>query len=53
MVEGKPEQMLVFFSDLGSRVLAEAEVIAVDGTFKTCPHPFYQLFVVQVRICAN
>ena len=50
MVEGKPARMLVFYSDWGASVLAEAELIAVDGTFKTCPPPFYQLFVVQVRV---
>ena len=50
MVEEKPARMLVFYSDWGASVLAEAELIAVDGTFKTCPPPFYQLFVVQVRV---
>ena len=48
MVAGKPAMMLVFYSDWSAAALAEADFIAADGTFKTCPPPFYQLFVVQV-----
>lgn len=40
--------MLVFCSEFGASALEQAEIIGVDGTFKTCPPPFYQLFIIQV-----
>jgi len=39
--------MAIFASDFGLQLLQKAPVIAVDGTFSTCPAPWCQLFVLQ------
>jgi len=40
----------IFASDTGLDMLTRARRIAVDGTFKTTPTPFAQLFAIQVPV---
>ena len=50
MAEGGKELIAIFASDFGLDLLKKAPVIAVDGTFQTCPVPCCQLFVLQAVI---
>ena len=36
----------IFATDEGMRVLSECDNILCDGTFKACPSPYYQLYVI-------
>ena len=45
--EGGEELIAIFASEFGVEMLQKAPVIAVDGTFSTCPTPWCQLFVLQ------
>jgi len=48
-VEPDQEEMIaIFASDRSLQLLSTANILAVDGTFFTCPKPFLQLFVLQV-----
>lgn len=49
MEPGSEQLMAVFASDRSLQLLSTARVLAVDGTFFTCPLPFTQLYVLQVR----
>jgi len=40
--------MAVFVTDMGLDIMARTNVLAMDGTFRTCPDPFFQLYVIQV-----
>ena len=42
----------IFATDDGMRVLLECDNILCDGTFKACPSPYYQLYVI-VRFWEN
>jgi len=35
------------------KYLTECDVLYVDGTFKSCPKPFYQLFIIHKSKNAN
>ena len=50
VTEGGTELIAIFASDFGLELLKKAPVIAVDGTFQTCPVPWCQLFVLQAVI---
>lgn len=43
-------QGLVFVSDSLINMLATNNEVQCDGTFKTVPRLFYQLFTVQVKV---
>jgi len=46
--------MLVFASDFGIEVLEKAAVISIDGTFRSAPEPFCQVFVIMAELgCAS
>jgi hypothetical protein len=39
--------MMVWGTDVAFANLCAADEVFVDGTFKTCPAPFYQLFIIH------
>jgi len=52
--EGRPEQIIVFASDFGIEILEKAASICVDGTFRSAPAPFCQVFVIMAELgCAS
>ena len=48
--EDGEELMAIFASEFGIEMLKKAPIIAVDGTFSTCPSPWCQLFVIQAVV---
>jgi len=48
--DGSNKKMAVFASDRGLEILSRTNCVALDGTFKTSPPPFLQLFVIQVNL---
>ena len=50
MVEDGTECLAIFASEFAIELLRKATLIAVDGTFTTCPAPFYQLFILQAQV---
>lgn len=45
---GGVETMVVFSSPDRFRALCEADSAFADGTFKVCPTPFYQLYIIHM-----
>ena len=43
-------RMLVFATDQGLRYLCRARQWYMDGTFKTCPRLFHQLYIIRVPL---
>ncbi len=41
------QRIIIFSSDLQLRVLARTKQIGVDGTFKSCPTMFAQLYIIM------
>ena len=50
---GDEDVALVFMSSFGKRVLETSSVWSMDGTFKTVPDQFAQLYVVHGNSKAN
>ncbi|XP_053202906.1 uncharacterized protein LOC128387687 [Panonychus citri] len=48
--EGEGDRILVFGSFKSFQRLAEADNIYMDGTFKSCPKLFYQIYTIHVMI---
>ena len=46
----KDELIAVFASDFAIEKLETLSAISVDGTFSTCPPPFYQLFIILAKL---
>lgn len=44
------ETYLVFCTEVFFRMLCEAPRVNMDGTFKTCPRPFVQLFTLHIPL---
>ena len=45
--DGDVDKIIVYASDESLRLLAEADDIYIDGTFRTCPRLFYQIFTIH------
>jgi hypothetical protein len=44
-----PRRMLIFATNEGLKLLAASDDWYMDGTFKTCPPPFYQLYTIRAK----
>ena len=42
-----PDRILVFSNSELQRIARNSHVFHVDGTFRVCPKPFYQLYTVH------
>ena len=47
---GDPKRILIFSTDEGLQSLKNCKQWAADGTFKSCPSIFYQLYILHVQI---
>ena len=47
--EDENEAVLVYISDTGAQVLRTHKVWCMDGTFRTTPSPFSQVYIVMAR----
>ena len=45
---GAEDKIILLGTQSNLHYLAEAECLYVDGTFKTCPHLFYQIFSIHI-----
>lgn len=48
--EGGRAHLFVFGTAQFFKRLCEADCVFADGTFKTCPEPFYQLYILHILI---
>ena len=49
----KEPLLLIFMSSWGRDVLMASKTWVVDGTFKSCPHPFGQVFFLLFLLLLN
>lgn len=42
--------ILIFGTNRNIRLLLRADAIFADGTFRTCPHPYRQMYTIHVKI---
>ena len=47
--EIETEAMLVFLSDTGAQILKKHHVWLLDGTFRSAPSPFSQVYIIMAR----
>ena len=47
---GSSNRIIIFCSDFSARFLSTAKVILVDGTFRSCPRDFCQIFSLHVIV---
>ena len=45
---GAEDKIILLGTQFHLHHLAEAEYLHVDGTFETCPCPFYQIFSIHI-----
>ena len=43
-------RLLIFATDQGLRYLCRAQTWFMDGTFKTCPRVFHQIYIIRVPL---
>ncbi|XP_026325018.1 uncharacterized protein LOC113234005 [Hyposmocoma kahamanoa] len=48
--DGVEEKIIIFGTRLAKATLKTVDIVYVDGTFRCCPIPFYQLFSVHADI---
>ena len=48
LVEEEADDKIILLSIQSNYHLVEAEYLYLDGTFKTCPHLFYQIFSIHI-----
>ncbi|XP_060845246.1 uncharacterized protein LOC132924821, partial [Rhopalosiphum padi] len=52
-INNSVKNIVAFSTQSNLKHLTECDVLYVDGTFKSCPRPFYQLFIIHGAKNAN
>lgn len=47
------ERTVIFFTEVGLRHLCRSRIVFADGTFKTCPKPFTQMYTLHGEVRDN
>uniref|UniRef100_A0A2S2NXU0 MULE transposase domain-containing protein n=1 Tax=Schizaphis graminum TaxID=13262 RepID=A0A2S2NXU0_SCHGA len=53
LINNSEKNIVAFSTQTNLKYLTECDVLYVDGTFKSCPKPFYQLFIIHGAKNAN
>jgi len=47
LINNSEKNIIAFLTQTNLKYLTECAVLYIDGTFKSCPKPFYQLFIIH------
>jgi hypothetical protein len=47
LINNSKKNIIAFSTQTNLKYLIECAILYIDGTFKSCPKPFYQLFIIH------
>lgn len=47
LINNSEKNIIAFSTQTNLKYLTECTILCIDGTFKSCPKPFYQLFIIH------